>query len=84
MMKYDVFISSKSDDYEIAEEVCNYLIGKGLNVFFSKRSIDEEGDSRYERVIADALRDSANMIVVCSDANHVRDDRGARGSKWVL
>lgn len=83
MMKYDVFISSKSDDYEIAEEVCNYLIGKGLNVFFSKRSIDEEGDSRYERVIADALRDSANMIVVCSDANHVRDDRGARGSKWV-
>ena len=83
MMKYDVFISSKSNDYEIAEEVCNFLKEKGLNVFFSKRSIDEEGDSRYEKVIADALRDSANMIVVCSDANHVRDDRGAKGSKWV-
>lgn len=35
-MKYDVFISSKSDDFEIAEEVCNYLIGNGLNVFSLK------------------------------------------------
>ena len=81
-MKYDVFISCKSCDYSMADEISEFLKEKGLKVFFSKRSIDEEGHSLYEKVIANAIRDSANMIVICSNANYVRDDR-EDGSKWV-
>lgn len=81
-MKYDVFISCRHFDYDIAEEVSSYLKSKGLKVFFSKRSIDEEGHSLFEKVIANAIHDSTNMIVICSNANYVRDDR-EEGSKWV-
>ena len=86
-MKYDVFISCRSYDYAMAEEICKFLKEKGLKVFFSNRSIDQEGHSLYEKVIANAIRDSANMIVVCSNANYVKfdEDQASRdqGSRWV-
>ena len=83
-MKYDVFISCRKPDYEIAEEICAYLKSKGVKVFFSNRSIDDEGNSLYEKVIANALRDSANMIVLCSNPNFVKSDEdNGEGSRWV-
>jgi hypothetical protein len=86
-MKYDVFISCRHFDYGIAEEVSAFLKEKGLKVFFSNKSIDQEGRSLYEKVIANAIRDSANMIVICSNANYVKfdeDQEGAdQGSRWV-
>jgi hypothetical protein len=37
--KYDVFISSKSEDYPIAREICRFLESKGYVVFFAEKSI---------------------------------------------
>lgn len=86
-MKYDVFISCRSHDYAMAEEISTFLKEKGLKVFFSNRSIDHEGRSLYEKVIANAIRDSSNMIVVCSNANYVKFDGDLegndQGSRWV-
>lgn len=82
-MKYDVFISARSNDYGIAEDVCNFLKENGLKVFFSKRSVFGKGKSRFLKAITEAIRDSDNLIVVCSNANYVYEDRNEESSRWV-
>lgn len=76
MTEYDVFISSKSEDYALAEEVYRFLVSKGLRVFLSSLELDRLGEAEYADAIDDALDNSSNMIVIATASNHVR-------SKWV-
>lgn len=75
-MLYDVFLSFKSEDYTLARNVYNFLIGKGIKVFFSKESLPRIGSSEYREAIDNALDSSKHMIVVCSDLSYL-------DSKWV-
>lgn len=76
-MGYDVFISSKSQDYDYAEEVYDFLIQQGIKVFFAKRSLPDIGSTNYSREIDNALDKSNNMIVVTSSEAYVN-------SGWVV
>ena len=76
MKKYDVFISSKSEDYPYAEDVYDYLTSKGMTVFFANRELDKIGEADYADAIDTALDDTNHMIVVASSDEHVK-------SKWV-
>lgn len=73
---YDVFISSKSEDYPFAEEVYDFLEANGIHCFLACRELDKIGEAQYANAIDDALDCSEHMIVVASSAEHIK-------SKWV-
>lgn len=75
-MHYDVFISSKSEDYHLAEGVYNFLKKNGLSVFIASKELQKIGESQYADAIDEALDDSFHMIVVASSLNNIN-------SKWV-
>ena len=74
--KYDVFISSKSEDYPFAKEVYNFLTTHGLSVFIASEELRKIGDTQYADVIDKALDNSFHMIVVASSLSYLE-------SKWV-
>ena len=69
--KYDVFICKKSEDVALAEEILHYLEDNNYTCFLSERNLPDIGDSNYYGKIDEALDQSKNMIVVCSDANYL-------------
>lgn len=78
---YDVFISSKSEDYIIAENVYNFLVSKGKRVFLAPRELHKERKDVYYNVIDKALEESSHMVVVASsvsniDSNYVKYEWG--------
>ena len=73
---YDVFISCKSEDNKFGKTVADFLISKGLNVFFSRDSLPMLGSADYCEQIEDAIENSRNMVVVASSREHAN-------SKWV-
>lgn len=75
-LKYDVFLSSKSEDYPFAEEVYNYLQENGLDVFAASKELDRIGEAEYADAIDDALDATTHMIVIASSIENIK-------SKWV-
>ncbi len=74
--KYDVFISSKSADYHLAEEVYNFLTANGLSVFIASEELKKIGEAQYADAIDEVLDNSVHMVVVASSLDHIK-------SKWV-
>ena len=71
-MNYNVFISSKSEDYPYARQVYNLLVESGLKVFLADRELSKTGRAEYGEVIDEALDSSEHLIVVASNAEYVR------------
>lgn len=76
MKKYNVFISSKSEDYPIAEKVYDFLVANGLTAFLTSKELENINEDDYATVIDDALDLSSHMIVVASSIENVN-------SAWV-
>ena len=74
--EYDVFISSKSEDYPIAEQIYDFLHSKGLSVFLASKKLDEIGEAQYALAIDEAIDKSNHMVVVASSIDHIF-------SKWI-
>lgn len=72
----DVFISFKSADTALAEELYHFLISKGLSVFLSSESLPQLGSSDYRKAIDKALDECKHMIVVGSKVEYLN-------SSWV-
>lgn len=70
-MKYDVFISYKSEDFRIATSVHKFLTDNGLSVFFSQETLGNIGDSEYSAIIDHALENSNHMIVIASNPEYL-------------
>ena len=81
---YDIFISHKKTDengeltidFKCSQELERILEEKGCSVFFSERSLSEEGSSNYKETIEEALDTSKILIVVTSSIDYVN-------SRWV-
>ncbi|MBQ6753984.1 MAG: SUMF1/EgtB/PvdO family nonheme iron enzyme [Bacteroidales bacterium] len=75
-MKYDIFISCKSQDYEKAMPIYKWLVDKGYNPFFSHVSLkiaEIQGEPVvFGDEIDDALEEANNMIVFTSNADYVK------------
>ena len=71
-MKYDVFISAKSEDYDLAEGVQKFLVDNGLSVFLADKELRKIGKSEYGDVIDMALDAATHMIVVASCIDYIR------------
>ena len=74
--KYDVFLSAKSEDYNWASEIYDFLSSKGVTVFFAHKEIKRMGEAKYSEEIDEVLDNCTHMIVVASSMEHLK-------SKWV-
>lgn len=75
-MKYDVFISCKSEDYIYAEEIYNFLTENGFKTFLASKELQQIGDSEFRRSISQALKSTYHLIVFASNAEYI-------DSEWV-
>ena len=69
--KYDVFISCKSEDYNLGREVFEYLSNNRISAFMADKKLRQLGMSDYGRVIDDALENSKHFILVTSSVQNV-------------
>jgi len=74
--KPHVFVSAKSEDYDHALTVYDYLMSQGIPTFFSERSLGRMANSDYRREIDRALDETTHLVVVTSSARNVT-------SSWV-
>lgn len=64
---FDIFISFRSKDQNLAELLYDFLSNAGYHVFCSSKSIQLLGSSEYAREIDNALEQSTCLVVVSSD-----------------
>lgn len=74
--KYDVFLSSKREDYHLTRGVYDFLKSHGLTVFLACEELKKIGKSKYADAIDEVLDSSVHMIVVASSLDHIT-------STWV-
>lgn len=68
---YDVFISFKNEDSDLAEIIYNFA-QKNLKVpFWSKRTLPQLSKSEFEDAIYEAIRKSKHFIVVLSNLEYL-------------
>ncbi|MBR2961676.1 MAG: TIR domain-containing protein [Alistipes sp.] len=70
-IKYDVFISCKSEDYPEAIAIHEYLEEQGLRVFMADVELRKKGRDVYGEIIDSALESVDHMIVFTSNAAYV-------------
>lgn len=68
---YDVFISFKNEDADLAEKVYQLCQRHMKLPFWSKRTLPELSKSEYEDAIYDALRKSRHFVVVLSNLKYL-------------
>lgn len=73
---YDVFISSKSEDYYLAEQISAFLRENGLNTFLASETLRTIGNTAYLDEIDQALEECNHLIVFCTKPEYA-------GSKYV-
>ena len=76
MEQYDIFISCKSEDYEIAEKVYSFLKDNGFSVFLSSKELRRMAQADYMDAISVALDTAYSMIVISTKKEYLT-------SKWV-
>ena len=70
-MKYDVFISCKSEDYESAKLIYDFLRDHNYRVFLADTELRKKGNAEYGKVIDEALDSAAHLILYTSRAEYV-------------
>lgn len=81
-MNYDVFISCKSEDYQYAEEIYNFLKESGITVFLASTELRRLGESEYRKAISSALKAAHHMIVFASKPEYI--DAGWVYYEWDM
>lgn len=80
-LKYDVFLSKNTKDYNEVQRLLTFLENSGLRVFEAQKSLPKLGIADYAQAIDNAIELSQNLIVLCS-ANELGTGEG-RNSSWV-
>ena len=76
-MKYDVFISCKSEDYNIGRQVYEFLTnyrGLNLHVFMADKELRKRGNADYGKIIDEALDSSTHLVIVSSNADYLKEE----------
>lgn len=68
---FDVFISSKSQDYALAHELYDYLVYNGFRPFLADTSIKEVGIDQYTALIGEVINVCQNMIVFATNPDYI-------------
>jgi hypothetical protein len=70
-MKYDVFISYKSEDKNMAIELYDFLQNNELSAFYAKKTIN---DAEFKKIIDEALDNSQSLIVIASKVEYLTSE----------
>lgn len=73
---YRVFISSKSEDYPLAEMVYKFLNAHDVSAFLACKVLQQIGKAEYARAIDKVLDSCEHMIVIASKLEYIT-------SEWV-
>lgn len=68
---FDVFLSYKHEDRDIARSVYHFLKSNILNPFFDSISLPELSKSEYEDAIMNAIEHSKHFIVIISNLDYL-------------
>lgn len=68
---YDVFISFKNEDSDLAEKIYEYCHKRIKQPFWSKKSLPRLSKSEYSKAIDTALDNSKHFVVVLSDLKYL-------------
>ena len=79
---YDVFVSFKSVDEALARKIYDFLKQNGKEVFFSRESLPQLGQSEYEDAIYEALEHSKHFVLVGSNPEYFKTDWVSREWKY--
>lgn len=71
---YDVFISHKSQDFDLALNIYEFLRSSLKEPFFDKFSLPEMNEAQYRKSIMQALDASRHFVVVFSDLAYLKSD----------
>lgn len=77
-MKYDIFISCKSEDYSIGRRIYEFIESKltfPAKIFLADKELRKLGIADYGKAIDEALDTSKHMIVVCSNPEYLKKDK---------
>lgn len=80
---YDVFLSHKARDFDIAQSVYKYLKRNLREVFFDRVSLPELSKSEYKNAILQALDRSRHFIVIVSHLQMLKAKKEEDESDWV-
>lgn len=69
--EYDVFISYKHEDADVAKNLYHYLKKSLLHPFLDVYTLPELSNSEYEEAIMDALENSKHFVVIISDLKYL-------------
>lgn len=69
-IKYDIFISCKSEDYKFAEEMYDFLTENHFKTFLASKELRKLGDSQYRESIEEALDTAEHIIVFSSNPEY--------------
>lgn len=72
--KFDVFISHKSQDFDLALNIYEFLRSSLKEPFFDKFSLPEMNEAQYRKSIMQALDASRHFVVVFSDLAYLKSD----------
>ena len=71
---FDVFISHKREDMDIASDMYHFLKRNMKEAFFDKYSLPEMSKAQYRNAIMEALDGSRHFVVVFSDLSYLESD----------
>lgn len=77
-MKYDIFISCKSNDYRLGRQVYEYLSAQPKfekRIFLADKELRKLGIADYGKAIDEALDSATHMIVVCSNPEYLDKEK---------
>ena len=68
---FDIFISCKSQDYHLADELYGFLISNGFRPFLADTSIKEVGIEQYTALIGEVINICQYMVVFATDVRYL-------------
>lgn len=71
-MVYEIFISCKSEDYDLARKVYDFLVERGYRVFLADAELKRKGSAEYGKVIDAALDAASHFILIASRLDYVQ------------
>ncbi|WP_339903777.1 NB-ARC domain-containing protein [uncultured Cyclobacterium sp.] len=74
--EFDVFLSRKTEDFHLSDEIYQFLTAKGFDVFDSSYSLERIGETEYGKVIDQTIPISKNFILIFSSIDNIN-------SGWV-
>ena len=69
--EYDVFISYKHEDVDVAKSLYHHMKKNLLHPFFDVYSLPELSNSEYEEAIMQALENSKHFVVILTDLKYL-------------